>query len=246
MSAHDQLIPLLKRMRLSGLLQTADLRIEQAVEDRLDHWEFLFRLFNDEAERRDAGLLHRRIKHAAFEGEKTLETFDFAFNPQIPKATIIDLATCRFMGRRENVLLIGPSGVGKSHIAQALGHRACRIGKKVLYTSANQMLTQLRAARADATLEKQLHRFTAPDLLIIDDLGLRPLAYEEPLDLYEIIRRRYEKASTILTSNRDITEWYALFGDSLLASAAMDRLLHHANTITLTGDSYRNPKKKKK
>lgn len=116
----------------------------------------------------------------------------------------------------------------------------------MLYTSANQMLTQLRAARSDATLEKQLHRFTAPDLLIIDDLGLRPLAYEEPLDLYEIIRRRYEKASTILTSNRDITEWYALFGDSLLASAAMDRLLHHANTITLTGDSYRNPKKKKK
>jgi len=131
--------------------------------------------------------------------------------------------------------------VGKSHIAQAIGHRACIAGHAVVYTSAHGMLTQLRAARADATYDRKLLRFTSAELLVIDDLGLRPLAGEEPLDLYEVIRRRYERGSTIITSNRAMTEWAPLFKDELLANAAIDRLLHHAHVVEITGHSFRNP-----
>ncbi|MCB9703053.1 MAG: ATP-binding protein [Myxococcales bacterium] len=160
---------------------------------------------------------------------------------QIPKAKIIDLATCHFVGRHENVLLIGPTGVGKSHIAQSLGHRACRLGHPVLFTSAQDMLASLREARADRTYERRLVRFTTPELLIIDDLGLRPLQHDEPLDLYEIVRQRYQRSATIFTSNRAIEEWGPIFHDAILASAAVDRILHNAHVIVMEGDTYRNP-----
>src|SRR5690606_40520503 len=149
-------------------------------EDDLAHGEFLYRLLADEAERRDAKQLELRLRRASFEHATALEDFDFHFNPQVPKAKIIDLATCAFVDRRENVLLVGRTGVGKSHIAQALGHRACRAGHHVLYISAHDMLTQLRAARADGSLDRRMARFTAADLLIVDDLGLRPLVHDEP------------------------------------------------------------------
>lgn len=241
MSSTDELIPLLKKLRLSGVLQSLELRTRQAVDDDVHHGEFLYRLLSDEVERRDAKQLESRVRRASFESVRSLEDFDFHFNPEIPKARIIDLATCAFVERKENVLLIGRTGVGKSHIAQALGHRACRAGYQVLYVSATDMLTSLRAARADDTYDRKLSRLAMPELLIIDDLGLRPLVHDEPLDLYEIIRRRYEHASTIITSNRDVEEWYPLFGNTLLASAAMDRLLHNAHTVVMDGDTYRNP-----
>lgn len=241
MSANDDLIPLLKKLRMSGVLQSLELRTRQAVDDNVAHGEFLYRLLSDEVERRDGKQLDQRLRRASFESDKTLEDFDFLFNPAIPKSKIIDLATCNFVERRENVLLIGPTGTGKSHIAQALGHRACRAGHAVLYVAAQDLLKQLRAARADGSYDRRLLRFTSPDLLVIDDLGLRPLAGDEAIDLYEIIRQRYEHASTILTSNRALDELPALFGDALLASAAMDRLLHGAHVLILDGDSFRNP-----
>jgi DNA replication protein DnaC len=241
MSTTDNLIPLLKKLRLSGVLQSLDLRTRQAADDNLSHGEFLFRLLSDEAERRDSKQLEVRLRRANFEGPRSLEDFDFHFNPKIPKSKIIDLATCAFVERKENVLLVGRTGVGKSHIAQALGQRACRAGYQATYVGANEMLTQLRAARADASLDRKMLRFTSPELLVIDDLGLRPLVSDEPIDLYEIIRKRYERASTIITSNRAVEEWPPLFGDLLLASAAMDRLLHHAHVIEMEGDTYRNP-----
>lgn len=241
MSAHDELVPLLKKLRLSGILQTLELRTRQATEDNLAHGEFLYRVLTDEVERRDGKQLDQRLRRASFEHHKTLEDFDFVFNPAIPKAKIIDLATCTFVERHQNVLLIGPTGTGKSHIAQALGHRACRAGHAVLYVTAQDLLKQLRAARADSSYDRRLLRFVSPELLIIDDLGLRPLCGEEPVDLYEIIRQRYERASTLLTSNRAVDELPPLFGDALLASAAMDRLLHGAHVLILDGDSYRNP-----
>src|ERR1051325_5226221 len=176
MSTTDYLIPLLKKLRLSGVLQSLELRTRQATDDDLGHGEFLFRILSDEVERRDAKQLESRIRRASFEGMRTLEDFDFHFNPEIPKAKIIDLATCSFVERHENVLLVGRTGVGKSHIAQALGHRACRAGYHALYTSAHDMLTSLRAARADASYDRKLLRLTSPDLLVIDDLGLRPLS----------------------------------------------------------------------
>ncbi len=241
MSVTDELVPLLKKLRLSGVLQSLELRTRQAVDDSLTAEEFLFRLLSDEVERRDARQLEQRLRRANFEHDKTLEDFDFVFNPHIPKAKVLDLATCVFVTRRQNALLLGPTGVGKSHIAQALGHRACRAGHTTLYTPAQDLLKQLRAARGDGTYDRRLQRYTGPELLIIDDLGLRPLRGDEPMDLYEIIRLRYERSATLITSNRSDTELGDLFGDPLLASAAMDRLLHDAHIVVLEGDSYRNP-----
>ncbi|MCA9521753.1 MAG: IS21-like element helper ATPase IstB [Myxococcales bacterium] len=238
----NDLVPILKKLRLSGVLQSLELRSKQAVGDDLTHLEFLYRLLCDEVERREAKQLDLRIRRATFESVTSLEEFDFQFNPLLPKAKILDLATCAFLDRRENVALIGPAGIGKSHIAQALGHRACLAGRSVLYVEARDLFARLRASRADATYERRLKTITAPDLLIIDDLGLTPLRDDEPVDLYEIIRRRYERSSTIVTSNRDIDEWYPLFGDQLLASAALDRFLHHAHVIVAPkGRSHRNP-----
>lgn len=241
MSTTDDLIPLLKKLRLSGVLQSLELRTRQAADDDLSHGEFLYRLLSDEVERRDSKQLDARMRRASFEGPRSIEDFDFHFNPKIPKSKIIDLATCGFVDRKENVLLVGRAGVGKSHIAQALGQRACRAGYQALYVSAHDMLTQLRAARADESHSRRLQRFITPELLIVDDLGLRPLVSDEPIDLYEVIRGRYERGSTIITSNRAIEEWPPLFGDLLLASAALDRLLHHAHVIEMDGDTFRNP-----
>ena len=243
MKPADDLVPVLKKLRLSGVLQSLDVRLRQATEDNLSTIEFLYRLLVDEVERREAKQLQLRLGRASFDTHKSLDDFDFAFNPNLPKARILDLATCRFLDTHTNILLVGPAGVGKSHLAQAIGHRACLAGHTVLYVTAHQMFTSLRAARADATYDRRFARFTTPQLLIIDDLGIRPLVYDEPMDLYEIIRQRYERSSTIITCNRDVTEWYPLFGDPLLASAAMDRLLHHSHILVLDGQSYRTAKK---
>jgi DNA replication protein DnaC len=241
MTMPTELVPVLKRLRLSGLLDTLDLRTREAVDEDLTHGEFLLRLCTDEVERREHKQLDMRMRRACFDGTKRLDDFEWKFNPKIPKAKIIDLATCGFVARHESVLLLGPTGVGKSHVAKALGERACRAGHRTLYATAHRMLGELRAARADRTYDKKLLRYTAPDLLIIDDLGLRPLDADEPIDLYEIIRARYERGAMIVTSNRALEEWYPLFKDDLMASAAMDRLLHHAHVLTLEGDSFRNP-----
>lgn len=241
MSATDELVPLPKKLRMSGVLQTLELRTRQAVDDSLAHSEFLYRLLADEVERRDAKHLDQRLRRACFEQLKTIEDFDFHFNPSVPKAKVLELGTCAFVERHENVLIVGNAGVGKSHLAQALGLRACRAGHTVLYASAHEVFTQLRAARADGSYERRLARYTTPDLLVLDDLGLRPLVHDEPDDLFEIIRQRYERAATIITSNRDVDEWPPLFANPLLASAALDRLLHHAHVMVIEGDSYRNP-----
>lgn len=243
MNVMDELVPVLKRLRLSGVLQSLELRSKQAVDDKLSFGEFLYRVLSDEVGRRESKQLQMRLRRAAFEQHKTLEEFNFLFNPQLPKEKVIELATCQFVRSHHNIALIGPSGVGKSHIAQAVGQRACLAGFDVQYLIASKMFTTLRAARADGSYERKLQRMCSVDLLVIDDLGLRPLKQDEPEDLYEVFRQRYEKGALMITSNRAIAEWYPMFGDPLLASAALDRFLHHSEVLILEGSSFRNPPK---
>lgn len=235
----QQLTPKLKQLRLSGILETLEVRRRQAVDEQLSHVDFLERLLEDEVERRQQKQLTLRLRRASFDLEKTLEGFDFTFNPTVPRAQVLDLATGRFIERHENVLIQGPAGVGKSHLAQALGHEACRRGFDVLFTSASRLLSHLHGGRADGTYERRVTTYLRPDLLIVDDFGLKPLVPPAPEDFYEIINGRYERGSLIITSNRAFAEWPDLFHSPLLASAALDRLAHNAHQVVITGDSYR-------
>lgn len=215
------------------------MRNRQAVEGRLAYVEFLVLLLQDEVERRAQSALRLRLRRGTFDPDKTLEAFDFSFNPKLNKAQLFDLATCQFVARHENVLVYGPTGVGKSHLAQALAHEACRRGFEVLFVSTAKMLTHLAGGRADGTLAHRLAKYLRPALLVLDDFGLKPLRAPGPEDLYDIIHERYERGSILLTSNRDRSEWADLFGEPLLASAALDRLTHRAHFVEISGLSYR-------
>lgn len=242
----EDLTRILRRLRLSGVLQTLDLRVQDAIDGSLAHDEFLRRTLKDELDRRDGKQVDVRIKKAGFEHERTIEGFDFSFNAQIPREKILALSTCAFIKRRENVLFLGPTGTGKSHLAQALGHRACVLGHNVRLVAAQTLLAELRAARGDGTFDRRLKALADIDLLIVDDLGLRPLRGDEPYDLHEVVRLRHQRHSTIFTSNRTTNEWGSMFPEPLLAAATVDRLLQDATVLILTGDSYRNPPPEKR
>jgi DNA replication protein DnaC len=240
MKIDGQLESKLKELRLTGILQTLPIRIKQAEESNSGYQDFLMTLVEDEYERRQSGRLLKRLRQAGFEEEKTLEGFDFSFNPQIPAKKIKQLANCVYIENKENIFLLGPVGVGKSHIAQALGHIACRMGYDVLYTKAAKMFRYLNGGRADNSWETRIKRHTVTDLLIIDDFGLKPLIPLQSDDFYEVINERYMKKSVIFTSNRSIEDWQGLFPDPLIANSALDRIAHNAHQIVLTGESYRN------
>ena len=239
MELRHQLTPHLKQLRLSGVLETLDARNRQAIDGQWSYVEFLARLLEDEVERRAQKQLALRLRRATVTSTKTLESFDFNFNPTIHRQQVMQIASCDFIRHKQNVLICGPTGVGKTHLAQALAHEVCRQGYQALFINTHKMLQHLHGGRADNSLERRLQTYLRPDLLILDDFGLKPLTPPGPEDLYDIINERYEKGSIMLTSNRAPAEWADLFGDPLLASAGLDRLAHHAEVIVITGHSFR-------
>jgi len=239
MELKHQLTPHLKHLRLSGILETLEARHRQAVEGKWSYIDFLERLLQDEVERRSQKQLHLRLRRATLDTTKTLETFDFTFNPALNRQKLLALAVGDYIHQKRNVIVCGPTGVGKSHLAQALGQEACRRGFHVLFTNAYKMLQHLHGGRADDSLERRLKTYLRPDLLILDDFGLKPLLPPAPSDLYDVINERYERGSLLLTSNRPPAEWPGLFGDPLLAAAGIDRLCHQAEIIIIQGDSFR-------
>jgi|SRR5581483_7013058 len=240
MEMRSQLLPKLKNLRLSGILETLEVRNRQAIEEKCTYTEFLLKLLEDEVERRGQKQLSLRLRRSHLDLAKTLETFDFSFNTSVNRKQIYDLATCGFVERSEPIFLLGPAGVGKSHLAQALGHEAIRRGYDVVFTRAGDMLQHLHGGRADGGYARRLALYQNVDVLIVDDFGLKPMRPPAPEDLYEVIDGRYGKGAIVLTSNRAFEEWPELFDNSVLASAALDRLAHGATQIVITGDSYRS------
>lgn len=231
--------PKVARLRLSGILENLEARLEQAASEKWAYTRFLSVLFEDEIGRRDQRQLGLRLTRSGLEPSKTLETFDFTFNPKIHEPTIRELAICSFINKKECVFLLGPSGVGKSHIAHGLGHEACRRGHDVLFRRTFTLFQWIRAGMGDGTHAKRLQQVIKVPLLILDDFGLKPLSEDSQSDLYEVICERYEKAPTIITSNRDMGEWPSVFSNPLMGSAAIDRLVHRATRIVIEGKSYR-------
>ena len=243
MNPIPELSPQLKQLRLSGILDSLEARNRQAIDAKLAYTEFLALLIGDEVARREQKKFSSRLRRAQFRTTKTLEQFDFERLPQLNRSLVHELATGRYLQEKAPVLIVGPCGTGKSHLAQALGHCAVRQGVDVMLTTCAGLTQSLNAARATGGYERRLAALARVQLLIIDDFGLKPLRAPADEDLHDLIAERYEQTSTIVTSNLDFPEWDQAFpANRLLASASLDRLRHNAYCMVLDGMSYRTPK----
>lgn len=233
------LLPKLRELKLSGMLETLSARTQLAQEKDLAPAEFLALLLDDEIERREQGRLLRQEREAGFESQKRLSQFDFSVVPRLNRSEVLEMASCQFITRHENWLIYGPTGTGKSHLSTAIGLEAIKQNMKVVVGQAHLLIADLIGSRGTPLYAKRMRRLVSCDLLILDDFGLRNFVFSGAEELYELIRQRYEKGSILITSNRIPAEWPAVFGDGLIASAALDRLTHHAHITCIEGCSYR-------
>ena len=246
MSYHDipaTLAESLRTLKLSGMASTLPERNQEACANQMNFYDFLQLLLQDEVLLREQKSYERRYQRAGFKGKKTIETFDFKFNPSINQAVIRDLATCRFVQEKRPVIITGPCGTGKTHIAQAIAHTAIQKGFDALCTNQSKLSSTMMEARATNTYQKKLKTLTKIPLLIIDDFGLKPLSSIQDDIIHEVVEERYEYTSTIITSNLEPGEWVEAFNNKLLGVATIDRLLHNATLLKLEGKSYRTGKK---
>lgn len=230
----------LRQLRLGGMASVLETRLQQALAEPMKPIDLLSTLVSDELTRRSDRLLDRRRKEAGFrDAQRSLDNFDFTFNAKMNRGLIFDLATARFVDKREDVLFLGPGGTGKSHLAQAIGHAAIMQGHRVLYREAHVLLDELADAVASGSRKEFMGMLTAVPLLIIDDFGMRKLPLTAAEDLLEIVMRRYERASTLLTSNRPVEDWGKLLGDTAAVGSMLDRLLHHGHVLKCGPRSWR-------
>jgi DNA replication protein DnaC len=231
--------PKLVRLKLTGMVNGLEMRFKEAQKEKWSYSQFLDMLLSDEISRREEKGFQGRLIKSRLDVGKTLESFDFSFNTNISQPLIKELMDCQFVNAKENIFLIGASGVGKSHLAQAIGHEAIRKGHRVLFYRVHQLFQWISAGQGDGTRSKRLEQAIEVPLLILDDFGLQALSFTQQEDLYEVICGRYENTATMITSNRSFDEWYSIFANPLLASAALDRLIHRATKIEIDGKSYR-------
>jgi DNA replication protein DnaC len=230
----------LRQLRLGGMAAVLETRLYQAQAEPMAPIDLLSCLVNDELTRRSDRLLERRRKEAGFrDANRSLDNFDFTFNPKMNRSLVFELATCRFIDRREDALFLGPGGTGKSHLAQAIGQAAILQGHRVLYREAHVLLEELADALAEGTRKQFMIEIATVPLLILDDFGMRKLPMTAAEDLLEIVMRRYERASTLLTSNRPVEDWGKLLGDTASVSSMLDRLLHHGHVLKCGPRSWR-------
>jgi len=230
---------IIKQLRLSHIIDHLPQRNRESIEKKLAYPEFLALILQDEMLGRDNKKLLARIKRANIRGDKTIENFDFDFNPKINRLQIQELTSCRFINENASILIVGPCGTGKSHIAQALAHCAIQRSIDVFWLPQSKLFSELQNARASGRYEKKFAEFAKIPLLIIDDFGLRPMRSQQDEDFHDLISERYERASTIVTSNLDFSEWGSAFPNQLLAAATLDRLRHNAHRLVLEGASFR-------